>query len=123
MVGQLAHQIPHGIQGLALLLPIQGGVHPQKAGIGVVGHIGVYGIAQTPLFPQLLEQAGGAAPAQQGVEQQQLGPPGIQIGERGEGQDQVVLLDGLLPGGDGGAIGRRLGLGHGAGLQLGQAVL
>ena len=36
VVGQLAHQIPHGIQGLALLLPVQGGVHPQKAGVGVV---------------------------------------------------------------------------------------
>ena len=122
MVGQVAHQGPHGVQGLALLLPVQGGVYAEKARVGVVRYIGVHGVAQAPFLPQLLEQAGGAAPAQQGVEQQQLGPPLIQIGEGGEGQDQVVLFDGLLPGGDGGAISRGLGLGHGAGFQLGQAV-
>ncbi len=80
------HHRPHGVQGRRLLLLVQGGVDAQKAGVRVVGHIGVDGVAEAPLLPHLLEEPGGAAAAQQGVEQQQLLPPGVQIGEGREGQ-------------------------------------
>ena len=120
VVGQLPHDGPDGLQGPLFLLLIQGGVDPQKAGVGVVGHIGVDGVAQPPLFPQLLEQPGGAPAPQDGVEQQQGVPLLVQIGQGGEGQDQVVLLDGLLPHRDGGEVDGLPHLGQGGLGQGGQ---
>ena len=50
--------------------------------------------------------------------QQQLVTAGVQIAEGGEGQDQVVLLCGLSPDGEGGAVAGPLAAGDVAGLQL-----
>lgn len=61
MLGQVADDIPDGVQGLCLLLTACGGVDAQQAGVRMIGHIGIDGVAQAPLLPQFLEQAGGAA--------------------------------------------------------------
>ena len=122
MIRQLQRHPPGPLQGGPLLVPADGGVDAQQAGVGVVGHVGVHRVAQPPLLPQLLEQPGGAAAPQQGVEEQNLGPPLVQIAGGGEGQDQMVLLDGLLLGGDGGAVGHRGTLGGQAGGQGGEQV-
>lgn len=115
---QLPEQGAGSIQRLPLQLGAEGGVHPQQAGVGVVGYIGVSGVAQPPLLPKLLKQPGGDAAPQDGVEQQQLVTAGVQIAEGGEGQDQVVLLCGLSPDGEGGAVAGPLAAGDVAGLQL-----
>ena len=58
---QLPEQGAGSIQRLPLQLGAEGGVHPQQAGVGVVGYIGVSGVAQPPLLPKLLKQPGGDA--------------------------------------------------------------
>ncbi len=47
------------------------------------------------------------------IEQQQLVTAGVQIAEGGEGQDQVVLLCGLSPDGEGGAVAAPCSWGRG----------
>ena len=83
MLSQVADDVPHGIQGLSLLFAAGGGIDTQQTGVRMVGHIGIYGIAQPPLLPQLLEEAGGAASPQDGVEQQQGVALVIPIGQAG----------------------------------------
>lgn len=123
LLEQPLHYVPDRVQGLALLLFSNGGIDAKKPCILVVGHIGVDGIAQAALLPDLLKQARGAPSPQQGVEQLELPPPGVQIGRGGKGQDQVVLLNGLLPGGDRRAVGGWLLDRSDPRLQSGQAVL
>ena len=47
---------------------VQPGVHAEVAGIGVGGGEGVGGVHQAALFADFLEQPGGHAAAQDGVE-------------------------------------------------------
>ena len=96
VVGEVADHGQDGVQGLALGLLPQGGVDAEVAGVVVAGAVGVDGVAQALLLPHLLEQAGGHAAPQDGGQQLHLEPPGVCEGDAGEGQGQVVLLDGLL---------------------------
>ena len=88
----------------------------------MVGDVGIHGVTQSPLLPQLLKQTGGAAAAQNGVEQQKLIAPLVQVGQAGEGQNEMVLLNGLFPHGDGAAVVGLTAGGSGALGQGGQAL-
>ena len=121
MVGEVQHRPADGVIGGPLLLPVGGGVDAQKVGVRVVGHIGVDRVAQPTLLSHLLEQAGGTAAPEDGVHQLDLVPPGVQIVGGGEGQQQVVLLDGLFPGRHRRAVGGGPGGGSRPGLQGVQA--
>ncbi|MPN27714.1 hypothetical protein SDC9_175148 [bioreactor metagenome] len=71
--------------------------------------VGIDGVAQALFVPHLLEQAGGHAAAQNGGEHLERKAVRVPVGQAGEGQGQVVLLDGLLPYRDGGGVRDRPG--------------
>ena len=107
VVGEVPDRGADGLQGLGLGLPAQGSVDGEDPGLGVAGAVGVDGVAQAPLLPDLLPQPGGHAGAQHGGEELEGEAPGVPVGQAGKGQSQVVLLDGLLFQGDSGGVDRR----------------
>ena len=112
--GALGQKLPDyladGLDGLGLGLLIQGGVDAEDPGVGVARPVGVDRVAQPLLLPHPLEEPGGHSPAQDGGEELEGEPPGGVVGQAGEGQGQVVLLDGLFRGHEGRGVGRRGGI-------------
>ena len=120
LLGKLGDHPADGLQSLLLGVPVQGHVDAVHAGVGMACPVGVDGIAQALLLPDLLEEAGGHPAAQDGGEGLEGEAPGGVIGQAGEGQDQMILLNGLGCDHERGVVHRLGNLGRLPGLQGGE---
>ena len=91
-VGELVQLGAQQVQDLADLGRRAAGVHAEVAGIGVGGGEGVGGVDQAALLADLLEQPGGHAAAEDGVEHAHDVAAVVGGDDRGAAHDDVGLL-------------------------------
>src|SRR5690606_5958076 len=128
VLGDLVELVAADLQHVVHLRGAAAGVHAEQAAVGEAGGVRVHAVGQAALLADLLEEAGGHAAAEGGVEDAHGPAAVVGAGEAGHAEDDVRLL-GLAAeefdaarGAQGAAAGAR-GDGLGAGVLEGAGFL